>query len=251
MSKFFVEKTAVDLELNRITIIGDDVKHIKNVLRMSCGDNIIICDGCKMDYEACIESIEKDKIVTSIIATKPSNTEPPIDVTLFQGLPKSDKMDLIIQKCVELGIKTIVPVITERSVVKISSQKDAEDKLTRWRRICLEASKQCDRGIIPEIKSPIKFNKALEEVKNFSINLIPYENEKTYKLNESLHAFKGENPSVSIFIGPEGGFSDEEIKLARLKGINSVSLGPRILRTETAGIVVLSIIMNNFGDIGR
>jgi len=253
MSKFFVDKTSVDLKLNKIIITGDDVNHIRNVLRMACGDKTVISDGSGTDYHICIEGFEKDKVVTSIIDAKPNCTEPPIDITLFQGIPKSDKMDYIIQKSVELGVKTIVPVITERTVVKIDNPKEAGDKTARWRRICLEAAKQCNRGIVPSIEEPIRFNKALDILNKFSLSIIPYEKETGYSLKKCIDSFPLSltNGLISVFIGPEGGFSEDEIRNAVNKGVRAVTLGPRILRTETAGVAVLSIIMYGLGDMGN
>jgi 16S rRNA (uracil1498-N3)-methyltransferase len=248
MSRFFIDKTLVDPASKRIVITGDDVNHIKNVLRIACGETITLSDGIGTDYFVSIERFEKDKIFTSIIDVKPNCTEPPVSITLFQGIPKSDKMDLIIQKSVELGVKKIVPVITDRTIVKFDSQKDIMAKTARWQRICLEAAKQCNRGIVPEVVTPVKFEKALEESGSYSLSIIPYEKETDYSLRDCLGL--GINSMVSLFIGPEGGFTENEIRSAVNHGVKPVTLGPRILRTETAGIAVLSILMYELGDVG-
>jgi len=239
MPRFFVsEENIID---EKIFISGEDVKHIRNVLRLERGDSLTLCDGKRRDYTVKIEGFESDKILTSIVKTEDNKSEPPVEVILFQGIPKSDKMDLIIQKSVELGVGRIYPVITERTIVKLGSQKDVENKLKRWQRISLEAAKQCGRGIIPEVKNPVYFKEALNLAGSTQLSLIPYEKETAKSLKQYLRA--GNINSVSIIIGPEGGFSEKEIELAAIEGLNVVTLGPRILRTETAGIAVLSILM--------
>lgn len=248
MSKFFIDKNAINNELKSITITGEDVNHIKNVLRAVPGDIIVLCDQNGNDYFTSISIIEKEKIIANITDIVPNNTEPPVDITLFQGIPKSDKMDFIIQKCVELGVTKIVPVITERTIVKFNGTKDIESKTTRWQRICLEAAKQCNRGIVPFVEKPVKLYQSLETSGDYALNIIPYEKESSTGLKSLIQSsIKGK---ISIFIGPEGGFSEDEIKYALNKGVRPVTLGPRILRTETAGLAVLSMLMYQLGDMG-
>ncbi|MCX7710420.1 MAG: 16S rRNA (uracil(1498)-N(3))-methyltransferase [Clostridia bacterium] len=246
MPRFFVDKSNV--RGDTIFITGEDVGHIKKVLRLRPGENIIICDGNGTDYLSEIQSIEQDKVIAGINAVEKNLSEPPIDIVLFQGLPKSDKMDFIIQKSVELGVNSIVPVSTERTVVKIDTKKDADHKVVRWQRIALEAAKQCNRGIVPKIEAPVTFEQALNAIKNFDISLIPYEKENQNKLNNTLQ--KQNLKRIAVFIGPEGGFSEKEIQRSKESGTIPVTLGPRILRTETAGIMVLSILMYALGDVG-
>lgn len=246
MSRFFVKDTNIHSEY--IDITGEDVSHIKKVLRLRLGDNITVCDSKGQDYNARIEKIEDDFIRTFIINTKKCETEPPVEVTIFQGIPKSDKMDLIIQKCVELGIHKIVPVLTEHTVVRLETNRDIDNKVTRWQRISMEAAKQSNRGIIPEVGFPVTFDKALEKTCEFDLSIIPYEKENSIKLRNCLTGRSIDK--ISFYIGPEGGFSEKEIEKARAKGIKPVTLGPRILRTETAGIAVLAIILFQLGDIG-
>lgn len=245
MSKFFVNKK--DINENFINITGEDVKHIQKVLRMQPGEPLTICDGNGSDYDVVIERFESDHIVTSIKAITAALTEPPIEVVLYQGIPKGDKMEFIIQKCVELGITKIVPVITDRTVVKFENQKEALKKADRWRKIAAEAAKQCNRGILPDVSEPLQFKKAIETVKTFDARFIPYECEKENSLKKHLMTFSGKK--IAIFIGPEGGFTEEEIEFSKSNNIIPVTLGPRILRTETAGIAVLAIIMYEKGDI--
>lgn len=249
MSRFFVSKTAVDEANNRITITGEDVKHIKNVLRMAPGESVVVCDCEGTDYVARLEAIEKDAVTAKIEEAVKSIAEPDVYITLFQGIPKSDKMDFILQKSVELGVSRIVPVITERTVVRFDSPKDMENKRTRWQRICMEAAKQCNRGIIPEVALPVKFPDAVKTAGMAGTGIIPYEKETCRGIGSFLADNKNTG-NISVFIGPEGGFSEKEVQLAAESGIQPVTLGPRILRTETAGMAVISIIMYEIGDMG-
>lgn len=248
MSRFFI--SCSDIVNNTIRITGEDVGHIKKVLRLKCGDNLIVCDGQGMDYNVRIDRIEENSVYALIIDSFKSFTEPPIGITLLQGMPKSDKMDYIIQKCVELGVNRIVPVLTERTVVKIDNNKDAQKKAERWNKISKEASKQCNRGIIPKVEIPVSFIESLDILKNSDLALIPYEKETINSLRYILSDRKNVN-NICVMIGPEGGFTEKEVDLAVNVGATSVTLGPRILRTETAGLAVLSIIMYELGDVGK
>lgn len=248
MSRFFIEEAAINS--NIINITGEDVNHIKNVLRLKCGNNIILNDCNGLDFLVEIQSFEDNCISTRIINSKKNETEPKIDVTLYQGIPKSDKMDLIIQKGIELGVKKIVPVVTERTVVKIEDKKSVDNKVKRWQRISLESAKQCNRGMIPKIEYPISYKSALELSKETCLSFIPYEKETSNNLRNYIEQAKRESiRNISVIIGPEGGFSDSEIETAISLGVRPVTLGPRILRTETAGIAILSILMYELGDV--
>lgn len=246
MPKFFIRKENINGDF--INITGENIKHIKNVLRMKKGDVITLNDNEGTDYTVELKDFNDDCIVSYILKKETCNTEPKLEVTLYQGIPKSDKMDYIIQKTVELGIKKIVPVITERTVVKLKDEKDMEKKKTRWEKISEEASKQSNRGIIPEVAMPLSFEEALKDMSNKQLKLIPYENENKNTLRSIFNDNYIEN--AAFIIGPEGGFSENEIKKAERYGITPITLGPRILRTETAGIALLSILMYCFGDIG-
>lgn len=239
MPRFFVDKENV--KQNNIIITGEDVKHIKTVLRHNVGDKITVCDGFGIDYFCTISEILNKEIILNIDSFKESETEPKTKITLFQGLPKSDKMEMIIQKCVELGVYEIVPVKTERCVVKLSEDKKTAQKIERFNKISESAAKQCERGIIPKVKMPVSFKEAILSVKNFDGAFIPYEEEKENGLRNFIKDFKGKN--IAFFIGPEGGFSKEEIDFAIENGIMPVTLGKRILRTETAGLCVISILL--------
>ena len=243
MPRFFIKPE--NILSDSIIIDGDDVKHIKNVLRLRCNDVITLCDGMGTEFTARIEKYESNLIYTDIIDKRKNTTEPPIEVVLFQGIPKSDKMDLIVQKSVELGVARIVPVITDRTVVVLKTEKDKASKVKRWQRIAMEAAKQSNRGIIPKVDLPLDFKKALESSKQIKLGIIPYEKENDKSLSRVLKDFNAK--SIAVFIGPEGGFTQEEIDEAVSAGMISVTLGPRILRTETAAIAALSAVMYESG----
>lgn len=247
MPRFFVNKSNVNS--HRIIIDGEDVNHIKNVLRLKCGNPLTVCDCEGNDYTAVIEKFGQDSVEARIVDMAQNRTEPPIDITLYQGIPKSDKMDWIIQKSIELGAVRIVPVITERTVVRFNGEKDVDHKLSRWKRIALEAAKQCNRGIVPEVSRPVGFKQAVTDIGDYDLSLIPYEKENEKGLKTILQSRNFQR--ISLFIGPEGGFSEEEILTAMHSGIAPVTLGPRILRTETAGVAALSILMYELGDVGE
>lgn len=247
MSRYFVNSSQIDE--NRITIIGEDYQHLKKVLRTVKGDVITVCcDG----YDFCAEVYEvtNDYISTIIIDKKQNLTEARLKVTLYQGLPKADKMELIVQKCIELGVSEIVPVITERCITKINTSKDAQNKVSRWQKIALEAAKQCNRGIIPKIGMPIKFNEAINLASTMDLSVIPYEKESATGFN-AVVSNCSDITTASIFIGPEGGFTEQEIQFAESQGVRKITLGPRILRTETAGMVALSLMMYELGDVSN
>lgn len=247
MPRFFINSK--DIFDDNINIKGDDYNHIKKVLRLKCGEIVTLSDGVGNEYEAKIEEFGDGFVHSKIIKSYKNSTEPPIKITLYQGLPKADKMDFIIQKSVELGITRIVPVLTERTIVKLANEKDASKKCERWNRISQEAAKQSNRGIIPEIEIPITFKEAVKQAKDYALSLIPYEKEANNSLKQILRSVS-DIKEASVFVGPEGGFTEQEIEEAVSFGINSITLGPRILRTETAGVAVLSILMYELGDVG-
>jgi 16S rRNA (uracil1498-N3)-methyltransferase len=251
MPRFFVERDAIDELSGKIIITGEDVRHMVNVLRSAPGDAIVVSDGLGADYDAVIERTDKNAVLARITAARINRTEPRLDITLFQGIPKSDKMDFIIQKCVELGVKRIVPVATARTAVRIGNARgNASLKTARWRRIALEAAKQCDRGIIPTVEEPVMFNRALELAEGCSLKLLPYEEEETKTLRRFLRGLSaGIGSRIAVFIGPEGGFDPGEVEEATRCGFVSVSLGPRILRAETAGMAVIAVLIYEFDYI--
>lgn len=225
-----------------IEIIGDDVNHIRNVLRMEPGEKVVISCGQGIDYYCIIKDVQVESIVLERVETVPVTTELPTRMVLFQALPKADKMEWIIQKAIELGAYEVVPVRTKRSVVKLDEKK-AEKKQRRWQSIAEAAAKQSGRGIIPAIHEVVSFSEALCMAEKLSANLIPYElfddMEKTMEAME----YVSDKDSIGIFIGPEGGFERSEVEKAMGAGVRPVSLGKRILRTETAGLAILSVLM--------
>lgn len=241
MQHFFVDQSAI--EGNRIVITGSDVNHIKNVLRMKVGEEISVSNGTdNNDYRCEIAEIDDDKILCNLMFIKEEGLELPAKIYLFQGLPKSDKMELIIQKAVELGVYEIIPVSTKRAVVKLDDKK-AKSKQQRWQAISEAAAKQSKRGIIPQVQSLMTIKEAFSYADSLDIKAIPYElQEGMLATKKWINEAVGKS-SIGIFIGPEGGFTEEEIELAKEHGIVPVSLGKRILRTETAGMTVLSILM--------
>lgn len=243
MPKYFTEPE--NIKDGFIEIFSDEAKHILNVMRMEIGDTLTICDGQSNDYLCRICETGKNCLKAKIEETTRSESEPKTKITLYQGLPKSDKMELIIQKCVEIGVCRIVPVITERAVVKIEKGAKEDKKTERWQKIAESAAKQSGRGIIPAVERPMKFKDAIEEAVKNGEAIIPYENEKDRGLKEFVKNSKAEN--IGIFIGPEGGFDTKEIEFAVENGVMSVTLGKRILRTETAGIVTSAIVLYELG----
>lgn len=240
MYHFFVDRSQVGED--KILITGSDVNHIKNVLRMKEGGEIKISDGSNKVYHCRITDMESGDIAAEILSAEESFAELPAQITLFQGLPKADKMELIIQKAVELGAYAVVPMATNRAVVKLDAKKE-QSKLKRWAAIAESAAKQSGRTMIPEILPVMSFREACTYAKEFEHKLIPYEcaegMEKTRELIEKIKP----GSRVAVFIGPEGGFEKEEIELAVQMGIEPVTLGKRILRTETAGMTMLSVLM--------
>lgn len=241
MYQFFVEPCQI--QGNRITITGSDVNHIKNVLRMKPGEEIAVSNGSDgKEYRCGILSLEEEEIVCELRFIKEDGLELPSRIYLFQGLPKADKMELIIQKAVELGAYEIIPVAAKRCVVKLNEKKEAS-KLTRWQEIAKAAAKQSKRGIIPRVQKVMSFSEAVAYSRDIQVKMIPYElaegMEKTKEIIEGIRP----GQDIAVFIGPEGGFDPEEIALAMKNEVAPVTLGRHILRTETAGMAVLSILM--------
>lgn len=240
MSIFYIKNEQIKEE--RAIILGDDVKHIRDVLRHKLGDEIKICDENGIKYITNIINITKEGIDLKIINKCDDTSEPNINITLFQGLPKADKLEMIIQKCTELGITEIIPIITDRVIVKIE-ERNVDKKLERWNRIALEAAKQSGRQRVPRVKTPINIKNLVENIEKYDILLLPYECEKDVTIKNVLRNMNKEIKNIAIIIGPEGGFSDNDIDLLNNDKIKKVSLGPRILRTETAGFATLAMVL--------
>ena len=241
MPRFFISNEQV--ENNQIKIIGEDVNHIANVLRKQVGDTLNICNMTTSDDFLCkIENINKEEIYCSIINKIESNTESSTKITIFQGLPKAEKMELIIQKCTELGAYKFFPVIMERCVVKYDNKTESK-KIDRWQKIAETAAKQSGRNIIPKVENLINLKKVCNLIKKYDIVLLAYENEKEYTLKNVLKKLQNrENHNIGIIIGPEGGIAENEVQELKDAGAQVITLGNRILRTETVGISMTSII---------
>ena len=242
MQRFFVEPHQIDEAAHQIHIIGTDVNHISNVLRMKQGEEVWISDGGQKEYRCAIEAFSADEVLLHIIYAQEPDYELPSRIYLFQGLPKADKMELIIQKAVELGAYAIVPVETKRCVVKLDEKKAAK-KTARWQQIAESAAKQSKRMLIPKIHEVMSFQDALKLAEELDIRLIPYELAKGMKETKKILNQIRPGQSVGIFIGPEGGFEENEVSQALEKGAQAITLGRRILRTETAGLAILSVLM--------
>ena len=267
MSKFFVEGHQIQNEM--ITILGEDVNHIANVLRLKKQDEIFVCDKDEaITYRAKIIDMSKEKVVCKIIEQVEETTESDVEVTIFQGLPKADKMEYIIQKATELGAKEIVPVAMKRCVVKLD-QKDEVKKIARWQKIAEVAAKQSGRDRIPNVHRVIKLQEMKNLISKFDLFWVAYEEEKEVTLKQVIvkeHMKRAEKNlqrlskmqlgdkiekekiplKVGVVIGPEGGLEGEEVEELKASGAKVVTLGKRILRTETASLAILSIIMYEF-----
>ncbi len=244
MPKFFIENK--NITNNIITIQGKDVNHIKNVLRKKSGDQLEICNKTtQQDYICEIDKLEEEKITCKILKKTENNAESKIKVTIYQGLPKSDKMELVIQKSVELGVYEIAPVEMKRCVVKLN-EKDKNKKLERWQKISEVASKQSGRSIIPKINPVIKISEICEKCSQYDKFIVAYENEEETTLKQELKDIKNEQDKeikIGVLIGPEGGIDSTEIEYLQKNGAKIITLGKRILRTETVALNILSIIM--------
>lgn len=248
MHKFFVPQDKIFED--KVIIEGEDVKHIYKVLRLKNGEKININDCNGKEYLAEIVDINKKEVEVKIIEELIGNNEAPIEVYLYQGFPKGSKMDLIAQKCTELGIKQIVPVITSRVLSSQGNVKKEKVKVDRWNRIIFEACKQSKRSIIPEVRELIDFEEMKTELKDMDLIVVPYENAENYGIKNMVKNLDKQVKKVAIVVGPEGGFEEEEIQILKDMGSEVVTLGPRILRTETAGFTCLSLIMYELGDLG-
>lgn len=242
MYQFFVKSSQI--QGTRVVITGNDVNHMKNVLRLKPGEEIAVrCGADDKEYRCGIEEYTKDQVICSLRFVREEGVELPSKIYLFQCLPKADKMELIVQKAVELGVHEIVPVAARRCVVKLDEKK-AQAKVNRWQGIAEAAAKQCRRGVIPAVKMPMTMKEALSYAEGMDVRLLPYELSQedmaqTRKIIEGI----GPGKSVAVFIGPEGGFEEGEVEMALAADVTPVTLGRRILRTETAGLVVLSWLM--------
>ena len=240
MHHFFV--TPQQISGDKIRIEGGDVNHMKNVLRMKLHEKAEISDGESRTYLCEVEAYEEDVAVLHILEEMEADTEPVSKLYLFQGLPKSDKMELIVQKAVELGVYQVIPVAMKRSVVRLDDKKAAK-KADRWNSIAESAAKQAGRSRIPEVTMPLSYNEALKMAEELDVTLLPYELAGGMEVTREVIRQIKSGQSVGIFIGPEGGFEPEEVDAAVSMGAKVITLGRRILRTETAGLATLAVLM--------
>jgi len=256
MTRLFTDKI-IPADQKTYTFAGEEARYLADVLRMQTGEYICLCDGACTDITGRITDLMHDCVTVELVEKVQNNTEPPYNAVLYQALVKGDKMDLIIQKGVELGVSKIVPVSCIRSIVKLDA-KDSVRKIARWQKIAEEAARQCGRGMVPVIEPPLSYTKALEQALEISdLVFLPWEGEKSRPLSAVLDKFASELPDAEVrlaaskrdlpvlgfLIGPEGGFDPLEITMAQAAGVRTVTLGRRILRTETAGLAVLSMLI--------
>lgn len=243
MYRFFVEPEQILVDQKKAFITGSDVNHIKNVLRLRVGDELALANGIdENEYRVGIVSMTDDEIACELRFIKENAVELPSKIYLFQGLPKSDKMELIIQKAVELGAYQVIPVKMDRCVMKLDDKK-AASKIKRWNTIAEAAAKQSKRGIIPEVTDAMTYKEALQYAKDLDVRLLPYEMAEGMDATRKVFSEITPGQSIGIFIGPEGGFDEKEIELAKEQDFKILTLGKRILRTETAGLCTLSMLM--------
>lgn len=247
MHKFFTPKELIsDVSAK---VIGDDVKHIYKVLRLTEGTVVVLnnCEG--KEYLCEVADVSKQEVLFNIKEELKINNESRVQITLFQGLPKAQKMDLIVQKGTELGISSFVPCLTERVDVKLRGDFK---KLDRLNRIALEAAKQSKRSIVPDVKTPIEFDEVLNSINEYDLFLVPYENREDFGIKTLMNEIsnKDDIKKIAILVGPEGGFEEEEINILKDKGAYIITLGSRILRTETAGFTATALVQYELGDLG-
>jgi len=246
MRRFFV--SAEEIKNNKAFISGSNAHHLATVLRLKEGAKIIVFDGTGWEYVVVLKKITKELVEGEIEEKRVSLRETKSEITLIQGIPKGDKMDFIIQKCTELGVAKIIPLITERTVVKLDKERMAK-KQNRWQKIAQEAAKQCQRATVPVISEIYSWPVLLTSLTTSDPAVVLWEEEEARGFKDYLQS-KPELTKLQIIIGPEGGFSQGEIEQLREKGVQSVTLGPRILRTETAGLAALTMVLYQLGDLG-
>ena len=249
MHRFFVSPAQVGEEF--ISVTGEDVKHISKVLRLREGDEIVLCDGDCTEYRAEISSLEKNEVTARILEKSASLTEPSVHLTIFQGLPKAGKLETVIQKGTEIGVSRFVPFDCSRAVVKPWSAQD--DKCVRYQRVALEAAKQSRRGRVPVVAAPVKFAALCEQARAQELTLVAWEDERALSLKQALQQAKEKGTAplsrIAVVIGPEGGISSEEAEALKAAGALPVSLGRRILRTETAGMAAAAMILYEMDEM--
>jgi 16S rRNA (uracil1498-N3)-methyltransferase len=247
MTRFFIPSDQI--KDNSVTLIGEDRHHLLNVLRQELGSEITVLNGKGQEYLVKITEIAPDSVIGVIVKQAERQTEPKVKICLVQSLPKADKFEFIIQKNTELGVSSFQPVISERSTIRLNDEQSRK-KEERWQKIIREAAEQSGRQLIPRLEPVQKWNHFLRENRPPGLLLVPWEGERQKSIKQVLDDQKTVPELVSAFVGPEGGFSQAEVEQAIKIGAIPVTLGPRILRTETAGLVVAAVILYHFGDLG-
>jgi len=254
--RFYAPPAAFGPDEKSVKLSAEETRHLRDVLRLQSGDEIYVFDGAGREFHCAVKAIAKNSAELRLIAeVAPARPESPLHLTLGIALLKGEKFDLVIQKATELGVKRIVPMATERADVRLRDREDANRRLIRWRRIALEAAKQSGRAAVPEVAAPHSFDSLLlmpaasETIDPANVSRLMFSERDGRSLAESTHGLDGERVEIVALVGPEGGWTDEEIRLAREHGWGIVTLGGRILRAETAAIVVLSLLQHRFGDL--
>ena len=240
MPRFFCDAIAG----GKAVITGEDAAHIARSLRMQPGERLTLSDGQGTDFDCVLDLVTPQEVFLTVLESYPCRTEPSVYVRLYMAMPKAEKLELIVQKAVELGAAGIVPVSTKNAVVKLDAKKE-EAKRKRWQAIAESAAKQSGRSLMPRVMGLMTLGQAFDyiEKEQFALRLIPYEHEAGMEGSRQELSRVAPGQDIAVFIGPEGGFDEAEISLALKKGVRPVSLGKRILRTETAGLAMLSVLM--------
>lgn len=249
MHRFFISKSNINAENQTAQITDrDDIRHAAKALRIEVGEKIELCDTEGLEHICEVQLIETEAITCAVLSSEMNKRESDVKITLYQGLPKADKLELIVQKTTELGVSRVVPVQMKRSVAKWKHDKSGDKKVQRWNKIAFEAAKQSKRGQIPQVSAPVTLKQALGELSDYDLVLMPYENESAQGFGEILNQ-NTDAKRVAIIIGPEGGIADEEVELLTENGASSVKMGPRIMRTETAGLTAVALVQYALGDL--
>ena len=249
--RFYAPPTAFAVDEKSLTLSADETRHARDVLRLQSGDEIFVFDGLGREFQCSVQNINRDSTDLKVLAeVEPARPESPLDLTLAIAMLKGEKFDLVIQKATELGVKRIVPLETERGDVRLRDGDNAQKRLTRWRRIALEAAKQTGRAHVPEIDAPLAFNLMLKPAGENEENIRLMFSERAGKsLSEATNSFGQQPKEIIAVVGPEGGWTDDEIEFAREGAWEIVTLGGRILRAETAAITIVSLLQHRFGDL--
>lgn len=234
---------------SHVVIQGDDAAHIAKVMRMKPGEKVICSNGEGVDFIVELQTVSNSEVVARQIEKLENNREPSIQVTIAQGLAKGDKMDLVIQKGTEIGMAKLIPFSSSRAIVQLDAKKESK-RIERWEKIAKEAAEQSHRSIIPEISAVLTWKELIQSQKHVDLKLVAYENESTLSIQKALTSAPEGVKNIILVIGPEGGLSEEEVNFAVENGFQSVQLGKRILRTETAGLVGLSCLLYHYGEMG-